>query len=174
MICNKFVKKVSVCVLSGILLFTTPVGVSAADYSKDSVTTHIYTKTVDLKGKKQHSKKNATTYMKGILYWKTGTKARYEGNTGGSYAGDKKADKIIQYDSISAVGIGSLSVSDSASATIDGGTATYKYSAKNKKSIANNVSYTASRGVTITVTVTTATKYTWGNSNVRVECGNGY
>lgn len=152
------------------LLSTIPLPVMAG--TKTSVTTVVKTKSVNLSGYKKYKKAKASTYMKGTLKWVSGTKARFEGTTGGTYSGSNKADKIVQTDTVSAAGVGSISVSGAPTAEISGSSAKFNYSAKKTKKITNSVSYTASKGATISVTVTTSTKYTWGNANVRTEPGN--
>lgn len=166
----KHFRKLFVALALVLLLGST--GTMTAVASSNSVTTIARAKNVNLSGYKHYKKKKATTYMKGKLNWAGVLKAKFSGSTGGKYSGSKKANKIVHTDSISASGIGSVSVGyHTGNATVSGSRVNYSYSAKNTKSITNKVSYTISKGVTFSATVTAATKYTWGSTNYRIICG---
>ena len=170
---KKFFSKMYLAVLLiGILVFAAPISSYAAS---DCVTTYVNAKNVNLQGYKYYKSKKVTTSMTGDLYWISATKAKFSGKTASKYAGSIKADKIVQTDTIKATGVGSFSASigkdSSASASIDGAKATCTYTVKNKKSLTNYPSYTASKGATISVTVTTSSKFTFGNTNYRVIPG---
>lgn len=158
--------------LVGVMFFAVPISSYA---ESDSVTTYVNAKNVNLKGYKYYKSKKVSTSMEGTLSWISATKAKFSGTTSSKYAGTVKADKITQTDTIKATGIGSFSASASKgmsiSSSIVEGTAKYTYSVKNSKKLVNYPSYTASKGLTVSVTVTTASKFTFGSTNYRVIPG---
>lgn len=167
---NKILKKIITAI--SIIAIAISSNLTNVLASANSVTTVVNPKTVDLSGSKKYGNYFCNTYMKGNLYWISGVTAKFSGTTGGKYTGNKKADTITHVDTVSASGIGSISVGyKAANCSISGSKASFTYTSKNSNCINNYASYTASKGFTFSVTVSCSTSYVFGSTNYRVVPG---
>ena len=175
------VRKVCAIIMAIIMVCALPTTTYAA--SKKSVMAPGYLTMwikhkVDLSGYKMYKNYKASTYMKGTISWLSLYDGKFAGKTGGEYKGSTKADSIIHTDYVTVSGVGPTTVTGGYKSLTSGfayatSTAQYEYTAYNAKSITNLTSYTAAKGMTTNFTVTSATKYTWGNFNLRTIPGDG-
>lgn len=168
---------IMVCIMVCILPTTTYAASKKSVLAPGILTMWIKHK-VDLSGYKKYKDYKASTYMKGTISWLSLYDGKFSGTTGGEYKGSTKADSIVHTDYVTVSGIGTTSVTGGYKSLTSGfayatSTAQYEYTAYNTKSITNYTSYVAAKGMTTNFEVTSATKYTWGNVNIRTIPGDG-